>query len=680
MISQSVEARPARPRRALAPLWNGASERGVRLDIQLLRAVAVGIVVAYHFWPERFPGGFVGVDVFFVLSGLLITDHLLREVDATGRIRIARFWARRARRLLPLAFVVLLVTAALILTVLPVSQQRPGLMGVLFSSLYVQNWSLAFDSTNYLARDQLPLLTQHFWSLSAEEQFYLVWPLLLLGAAILGVRWLKGRPGAHRGAILIAILAVFAASLVHSIALTASDPGAAYFATTTRAWEFAAGGLLAFAPQGFSWLRRGRLATRIAASWLGFALIAGTTLWLPATAPFPSATALLPVVGTALCLLAGDVRRGDPTLLAGLRPVTWIGDVSYGIYLWHWPLLLAVPAVLGEPMVAWQKLVVIAVVIALAGLSKRWVEDPIRFAPVLRERTIRSFAIPVVGTALIAAIVLGNGWITQQRDAAAREQLEAARESGQVAEVDPSLPLEPSIETRGRDYGSMYECFDLQRTGMRSCSYGPEDAQVRIAAFGDSHMAHLLPALRETAVAHGWQLTTYVGMSCDSLTWQHCAGGPGALEELETGGYDAVLTSSFRLSNTPLADIEATWQPLIDAGTLLVPIVDTPWHSEAAFACIDASGGDARAAADCASSTAVALDEHPDRMAPLAGQLGLDAIDLTDAFCSDGRCATVLENRLVYQDSPSSHLTATMSLALGERLGQALEPLLARTR
>ena len=653
----------------------------LRLDIQLLRAVAVGIVVLYHFWPERFPGGFIGVDVFFVVSGLLITDHLLREADRTGGIKILAFWARRVRRLLPLAFVVLLATIALIMLVLPASQQRPGLLGVLWSSVYVQNWSLAASSTDYLARDQAPLLTQHFWSLSAEEQFYLIWPLLLIVGMAIGARLLRGRPEARRrGAALLAVMLVLVVSFVHSVWFTATSPGAAYFATTTRAWEFAAGAALAFVPRDLSFLRAGRTAARIAASWLGYGLIAGTTLLLSSSAPFPSATALLPVVGTALCLLAGDVRRGDPTLLAGIRPVTWIGDLSYGIYLWHWPLLIAAPVLLGSSLWAWQKVVLIAIVVLLAAASKRWVEDPIRFAPALKGRTARSFAIPLIGSAVIAAIVGGSLWAMQVRSDQARAEVEAAQAAGEVVEHDPSLPLVPAIESRGTDYGDMYECFDFTRSGIRSCSYGPEDAEVRIAAFGDSHTAHLLPAMRAAAEAGGWRLTTFVGMSCDSLVWEHCGAGERGLDEILHGDFDAVMTSSFRLTSTPEAEVEATWRPILEAGLPLIAVTDVPWHSEAAFACIDASDGDVAAAVACASPTATALDEHPDPIAPLAEAMGVDMIDLTDEFCDESTCATVVQNTIVYQDSPSSHLTATMSQQLGERMHAEIELRLAAIR
>ncbi|WP_306232660.1 acyltransferase family protein [Agrococcus beijingensis] len=644
----------------------------VRLDVQLLRAVAVGAVVLYHFWPERFPGGFIGVDVFFVVSGLLITDHLMREAERTGGIRIVRFWARRARRLLPLAFTVLLATVALLLFVMPASQQRPGMLGVLWSSLYVQNWALAGDSTNYLARDQQPLLTQHFWTLSAEEQFYLVWPLLLVLAMWLGAKLLRDHPMRRRRSALLAIIVVAVASLAHSIIFTATDPGPAYFATTTRAWEFAAGALIAFVPRDFAFLRNGRLPARIAASWAGMLLIVGTTLLLPTGAPFPSATALLPVLGAVLCLMAGDVRRGDPTLLAGVRPLTWIGDISYGVYLWHWPLLIAAPVVLAQPLVAWQKIVLIGIVIGLAALSKRLIEDPVRFAPFFSAPPWRSFVIPLVGTAVVGALVAGSFVVSQVRADEARATLEAAREAGVVTN-DPSLPLVPTVSERGSDYGAMYECFDLVYAGLEPCSYGDESSETRIAMVGDSHMAHLIPAVRAAVEERGWHLTTFVGMNCDSMVWDACAGGRDRFAELVDGDYDAVLTSSFRGSYTPIEEVDLFWQELIAADQPIVPVVDVPFHEVPAYECIDASGGDVLAAAACASPRATAIDGQPDRMTTLAQQHGVETLDMTDAFCDDTECATVIQNTIVYQDSPSSHLTASMSTLLGGRIGDEIE-------
>src|SRR3954451_1728218 len=210
----------------------------VRPEIQGLRAVAVAVVVVCHFWPAALPGGFVGVDVFFAISGFLITSHLLREVARTGRVSLAAFWARRARRILPAALLVLALCALATLAFVPEVHRQQFFAEIRASTFYVQNWELAHSAVDYFAAGDGPSPVQHFWSLSAEEQFYLVWPVLILGAAALG----------GRRRIFTALAAVTVAGLAYSIHKAAADPAAAYFVTPTRAWEFAAGGLLAFAP------------------------------------------------------------------------------------------------------------------------------------------------------------------------------------------------------------------------------------------------------------------------------------------------------------------------------------------------------------------------------------------------------------------------------------------------
>jgi peptidoglycan/LPS O-acetylase OafA/YrhL len=234
----------------------GAQPTAVRPEIQALRAVAVMTVVIFHLWPEILPGGFVGVDVFFAISGFLITLHLLREVERTGRVSIPGFWARRARRILPAALVVLAFCAITTLTTVPQTQWDQFFKEIRASTLYVENWQLAADAVDYQAQDNAPSSVQHFWSLSAEEQFYLVWPvLILLAIAMAGqrLRWRRrGRPrprrsrsfDRHRSIALVLGLAT-GASLIYSIVHTEANPLEAYFVTPTRAWEFGAGGLLA---------------------------------------------------------------------------------------------------------------------------------------------------------------------------------------------------------------------------------------------------------------------------------------------------------------------------------------------------------------------------------------------------------------------------------------------------
>ena len=225
---------------AAAPTSTPPAQRA-RAEITALRACAVLLVVLYHLWPGRLPGGYIGVDVFFVISGFLITSHLLRESTTTGRIALARFWARRARRLLPAAYLVLAATSVAVVAWLPVSAWQQNFRQIIASTLYVQNWVLAADSVDYLASDADPAAAQHYWSLSIEEQFYLVWPLLILAATV----WAARRASSPIRATWWAIGVPTVASLLFSLWITQENPPAAYFVTPARAWQFGAGGLLA---------------------------------------------------------------------------------------------------------------------------------------------------------------------------------------------------------------------------------------------------------------------------------------------------------------------------------------------------------------------------------------------------------------------------------------------------
>ena len=318
---------------------------GFRPDIQGLRAIAVSLVVVYHLYPSALPGGFAGVDVFFVISGFLITGHLWRTCRDTGRLSLADFWGRRARRLVPAAALVLAVTWGLSYWVLPSSQLAATAEQIRASALYFQNWQLASDAVNYLQQGSAPSSVQHFWSLSVEEQFYLAWPLLFLAALLIGRQWARrGRHVAtsaqrtaltHRAAFTLTA-ALVAASLAYSVYDTTANPAQAYFVTTTRMWELGAGGLLALLPAGVT----ERIGRQGWLGWAGLAMIVGSQFILNGSTPFPGWIALLPVGGT-LALIAGGSSRArlSPWRLTSARPMTFLGGISYSLYLWHWPLI-----------------------------------------------------------------------------------------------------------------------------------------------------------------------------------------------------------------------------------------------------------------------------------------------------------------------------------------------------
>src|SRR4051812_16225328 len=271
----------------------------MRPEIQGLRAVAVALVLVFHLWPDAVPGGYVGVDVFFVISGFLITSHLLREAEVSGKVRLAAFWARRARRLLPASLLVLAVSAAATAAVVPISRWDQFFGEIRASALYVQNLHLAGAAVDSLAANAPPSPVRHFWSLSTEEQFYAVWPLLVATAVALAGR--GASPRRRRRAVALVLGAVVVAGLAWGIHVTATDPAAASFVTPARAWEFAAGGLLAvLAPvsaRGDAW--------RAALGWTGAAAIGAAAFLYNSGTPFPGVAALLPVAGALAVLHAG---------------------------------------------------------------------------------------------------------------------------------------------------------------------------------------------------------------------------------------------------------------------------------------------------------------------------------------------------------------------------------------
>ena len=271
-------------------------------------------MVIYHLWPEALPGGFVGVDVFFAISGFLITSMLLREIDRDGTIRLSAFWARRARRLLPAALVTLLFCAVVTAIFVPLYYREGFLTDVRASTAYVQNWHLSAIKTDYFAAEGAPSPVQHYWSLSAEEQFYVIWPLIL-ALALLATR--RRALPLKRRSVGLAMGTLTVASLGWSLVQTAANPVAAYFGTPTRAWEFGVGGLLALAPEAHR-----SPAARAVLSWLGIAAIALAAFVYTDETPFPGWAALLPVVGGLAVIRAGARAASARRLrLMGLRPV-----------------------------------------------------------------------------------------------------------------------------------------------------------------------------------------------------------------------------------------------------------------------------------------------------------------------------------------------------------------------
>lgn len=343
----------------------GPGASAVRVDIQVLRAVAVVLVVANHASTGAISGGYVGVDVFFVISGFLITSHLLKKPPRTGR-DLGVFWARRIRRLFPAALLVLAVTLVATRLVAPATRWADTAWQSIASTLYVQNWALAADSVNYLAAENAPSPVQHYWSLSVEEQFYLLWPIFILAVSALALRYRLH----SRRLTMLAIAVVTLASFGLSVWWTGRSPASAYFITPTRMWELGVGSLAA----GLA-IRTPPAGVRSALSWLGVGLIVLTAMTFGPDTEFPGWVALLPVMSTALVIVAHADGPQAAGRVLGRRPVVWLGDVSYSVYLWHWPLIVLVPFVSGGSRGVLDTVAVLVATLVLAGVTKKHVED-----------------------------------------------------------------------------------------------------------------------------------------------------------------------------------------------------------------------------------------------------------------------------------------------------------------
>jgi peptidoglycan/LPS O-acetylase OafA/YrhL len=657
----------------------------LRPEIQALRALAVSLVVVFHLWPAALPGGFIGVDVFFVISGFLITALLLREIDGTGTVSLSRFWARRARRILPAALFTLLCCLVATIVLVPINLW-PQLLGeLLASTAYVQNWHLASQTVDYFAvaeRTESPV--QHFWSLALEEQFYLVWPVLL---------WLV----APRRRVLMAVGAgVTTASVIYALVATSANPAAAYFLTPARAWEFGAGALLALAGD--------RARPSPALCRLGLAMIVAGALAITAKTPFPGWAAFVPVLGAVAVIRA---RAATPVL--AWRPVQFLGDISYSVYLWHWPLLVFAPYVIGAEPDALSRTVILMLTLLLAWLSKRAIEDPVRGAPL---RPSRTFAVAGAATLLLIVPIAGSAAHVdeQRRDA---EQLTQAVLAAQpacfgAAAMDPELDCEnpqlrlsvvpTPIEARTMAMGP---CRDIKpMLGKRVCEFGvpASEAQAGVALVGDSHAGMWRVVLDSIATTRRWHGTHMGHASCPLslavrdipepsrsscnrwrklvFSWFRARPEVTTLFVAQLSGGSGVLKRRGQSQlDAQIKGYQRAWADLPPTVTRIVVIRDTPKVERGTASCVQRSMDARRPAGPaCAVPRREAIDRDP--AADAAARLDsprVATIDLNRFLCDTRRCHPVIGGALVYKDT--THLLEPFMRSLTPYFQRELEPL-----
>ena len=669
------------------------SSQRFRPDIEGLRALAIGIVLLAHAGVGFAGGGYVGVDVFFVISGFLITQLLVGELDRRGRVCLARFYARRVKRLMPQVLTVIVVVAAASAILLSPLHADVVASDVMAAGAYVMNWRLSADAVDYFAASgDRPL--DHFWSLAVEEQFYLVWPLVLLA-----VTW-RGRArgnGGHR-ALAVALGAIAVSSLVYAIERVSAAPDQAYFSAPARAWELALGGLLALR------LVDRRLGKRsaTAAGWAGVAAIGTATVAFGDSTPFPGPAALLPTLGAAALLAAGTAATpGAPTRALTLRPLRYVGRVSYAWYVWHWPALVFAAAAWG-PLSTVEGIAVVVASFAPTVATHRWIEEPLRRSKLHLRRTRTTLAAAVAGPALAVAVGVALSASLSSPPALAAREAVGAPQLARTHAIQPSaVALRPPPRDASADRGRPFYdgCLVSERkTKSKGCTYGDRGSKTTVVLFGDSHAMQYFPALEKIALRRHWRLVELTKAGCppprvrviftlsqreftECDVWREYAlrrierverpalvvVGASARYTLVEGGRRLDAGASTRA-------LAAAYGPALRrlrrAAPHVAVLTDPPRPPLDIPGCVSGAMKDLRRCAfarDRAVAAAAPIDAAVRRVK------GVRSIDPTSRYCLPDLCPAVIGDVLVYRNS--GHVTASFVATLAPWLARRLPEL-----
>ncbi|MFI6850290.1 acyltransferase family protein [Kitasatospora sp. NPDC050467] len=658
-----------------------------RPDIEGLRGVAVLAVLAFHAAVPAFTGGYVGVDVFFVISGFLITGLLL------GRpIGLRDFAARRARRILPAAAVVLVATALAGGALLDPLRGTDLARDLIAAAGQFANWRFVGRQTDYLAAERDPSPLQHFWSLGVENQFYLLWGVLLLGLA----RHLAGRR--RTVAIALATTAIGGVSLALCIRWTAGSAPRGYFSTASRLWEFAAGAgaaLLGTALAGR--LPRAGRAARPAGwalrllGWGGAAAVALAVLGYDRNTSFPGSAALLPVLGTAAVLLAGPAHRAlgpaDVGRLLATRPLRGAGRLSYAWYLWHWPVLTIAQARYGA--LPWSTLATLTAASALpAWLTLRLVEQPLRYGSSPAPRRGLAVGASALVIPLIAGLALGGGTVRALGGADLPVVVPAGAVDGPalLAPGTRVLTLTPSLARAREDFPPGRGCeIPLGADASPRCLFGTESSPDRIVLVGDSHAGQWISSALALAEQRKWALEVLVKPGCPlaTLTVRNNVLGrafdecdrwrENTLTRLATGPRPRLVLMAGLNRYGSQDERTEGWTRTLDrlsaVGAPLAYLADTPMPGKDIPTCLAASDGRSDS---CFFPRESAFERDPLTDGGLAGRYGVRVLDLGPLLCpgTGPDCPAVLEGVVLYRDT--GHITDTLARVLAPRLDREL--------
>jgi peptidoglycan/LPS O-acetylase OafA/YrhL len=586
-------------------------------QIQGLRALAALLVTLFH--AKWVSGGFIGVDIFYVISGFLITGLLIREIERTGTINFKEFYARRFKRLLPTSFFVLAITAVFSWLLIPATMRSSLGRDIIAAGLYVSNYLFAWWQADYQNLDATPSPVIHYWSLAVEEQFYLLWPLLILLFFMVATKLKK------KIALTALVAAVTALSFVFSIYQTETSPIWAFYSLPTRAWELGLGALLVLLPP---------IKTKKLVGLLGFIFVIASAFIFNETTAFPGLNAVLPVLGT----------------------VQWLGEISYPLYLWHWPLLVLPSTYFARPLAVYERIIAIFATIVLADLTHRFIEEPFRKKKILPTLVFKQSAVITLVSVLIGTIIIFTS----------SDRINVSGINGAVSLAQ--IKARPLVYEDG--------CHaNYAETKSDACEYAKLDSQKTMVLYGDSHAAQWFPALAEIASRSGYKLVSLTKSACPSVDVVRSDQGAfkmsrckkwreDSIQRIMKMKPDVLVMSSFQYFAQPrqFQDRDKWWDDgqrkllaqVKNASPNLIYLTDTPHPARDIPACL--------------ANNSISQCNKTERSKDLSIS-GFEVIDPNSWLCSR-TCPAVKDGVVAYRDA--SHISVDIAIALIPRLTQAL--------
>ena len=608
-------------------------------QIQGLRALAALLVTLFH--AKWVSGGFIGVDIFYVISGFLITGLLIREIERTGTINFKEFYARRFKRLLPTSFFVLAITAVFSWLLIPATMRSSLGRDIIAAALYVSNYLFAWWQADYQNLDATPSPVIHYWSLAVEEQFYLLWPLLILLFFMVATKLKK------KIALTALVAAVTALSFVFSIYQTETSPIWAFYSLPTRAWELGLGALLVLLPP---------IKTKKLVGLLGFIFVIASAFIFNETTAFPGLNAVLPVLGTVM--LIATINSWPPFLndVANSRLFQWLGEISYPLYLWHWPLLVLPSTYFARPLAVYERIIAIFATIVLADLTHRFIEEPFRKKKILPTLVFKQSAVITLVSVLIGTIIIFTS----------SDRINVSGINGAVSLAQ--IKARPLVYEDG--------CHaNYAETKSDACEYAKLDSQKTMVLYGDSHAAQWFPALAEIASRSGYKLVSLTKSACPSVDVVRSDQGAfkmsrckkwreDSIQRIMKMKPDVLVMSSFQYFAQPrqFQDRDKWWDDgqrkllaqVKNASPNLIYLTDTPHPARDIPACL--------------ANNSISQCNKTERSKDLSIS-GFEVIDPNSWLCSR-TCPAVKDGVVAYRDA--SHISVDIAIALIPRLTQAL--------